>query len=65
MLNALFSTYFGIDPADTQAVAARVQELLPYSELMWAYHHSRQANFQGPEMDEIADTMGRKLFPLI
>jgi uncharacterized protein (TIGR02172 family) len=66
MLNAMFSTYFGFDPADTAAMGKYIQMIMPYSQLLACYHGTRRVNFNPEYMKTMmAGSIRERLLPAI
>ena len=66
MLNTMFSTYFGIEKGDREAMAKRVQNIMPYAQLLATYQGSRRVNFNPDYMEKILVPVVRtRLLPLI
>ncbi|MBQ3965783.1 MAG: anti-sigma factor antagonist [Treponema sp.] len=66
MLNAMFSTYFGFDPADTAAMGKYIQMIMPYSQLLACYHGTRRVNFNPEYMKTMmTGAIRERLLPAI
>ena len=66
MLNAMFSTYFGFDPADTAAMGKYIQMIMPYSQLLACYHGTRRVNFNPEYMKSMmTGAIRERLLPAI
>jgi len=66
MLNAMFSTYFGFDPADTAAMGKYIQMIMPYSQLLACYHGTRRVNFNPEYMKTMmTGSIRERLLPAI
>lgn len=66
MLNAMFSTYFGFDPADTATMGKYIQMIMPYSQLLACYHGTRRVNFNPEYMKTMmTGSIRERLLPAI